>query len=673
MSGASAADRAATLVEALPYIRRFADQVVVVKYGGNALAGASDDDALALFAQDIVLMRQVGMRPVVVHGGGPQISDLMGRLGKQSEFRNGLRVTDGETIDIVRMVLIGQVNPQLVAAINVHGPLAVGVSGEDAGLIRAAARHVDLGFVGDVESINPTILNALLDDEFIPVVATIGTDVDGQAYNINADTVAGAIAEALGAEKLVYLTDIEGLRRTIDDPASLIRQTTPDELDALMAEGRELCACRAQRRSSRAHSRWSDRTRVATGNIHRRGDRDDGPMSTHAFDTSAAPIVCPFMPVFGAPQVMFVRGSGTELWDSNGKRYLDFLGGLAVIALGHSHPLITEVISEQAGTLMHVSNLFATDKVAEAAIKLNALLAETTGAVGQVFFCNSGAEANETALKLARKFGGRGRHGVVSAFGSFHGRTLAALAATGQPAKHEPFFPMPDGFRHVAYNDIAALEAAIDTTVSAVLLEPVQGEGGVVPADDQYLRDVRALCDERGLLLMLDEIQTGFGRTGEWFGFQHSGVVPDVVTMAKAMGNGFPVGATWAKREVSAVFQPGDHGSTYSGTALATAVVSAVIDEMRRIDAPGLAAKRGEYFTARLRELPGIADVRGRGLLLAAELTDGTDAKVVYNELLEHGLVTNAVTPTSLRFAPPLTVTEGELDEAIAIIAAVLQ
>ena len=231
------ADRAATLVEALPYIRRFADQVVVVKYGGNALAGASDIDALALFAEDIVLMRQVGMRPVVVHGGGPQINDLMSRLGKQSEFRHGLRVTDGETVDIVRMVLIGQVNPQLVAAINVHGPLAVGVSGEDAGLIRAVARDADLGFVGDVESINPTILNALLDDEFIPVVATIGTDASGQAYNINADTVAGAIAEALGAEKLVYLTDIEGLRRVIDDPASLIRQTTPDELDGLMADG----------------------------------------------------------------------------------------------------------------------------------------------------------------------------------------------------------------------------------------------------------------------------------------------------------------------------------------------------------------------------------------------------------------------------------------------------
>ena len=225
------------LVEALPYIRRFADQVVVVKYGGNALAGASEDDALQLFAQDIVLMRQVGMKPVVVHGGGPQISDLMKRLGKVTEFRNGLRVTDRETVDIARMVLIGQVNPQLVAAINVHGNLAVGVSGEDAGLIRATPRDPELGFVGDVEAVDPTILMALLDDGFVPVVATIGTDADGQAYNINADTVAGAIAKAVQAEKLVYLTDIEGLRRVVDDPSSLIRQTTPDELDALMADG----------------------------------------------------------------------------------------------------------------------------------------------------------------------------------------------------------------------------------------------------------------------------------------------------------------------------------------------------------------------------------------------------------------------------------------------------
>jgi acetylglutamate kinase len=226
-----------TLVEALPYIRQFSGKIVVVKYGGNALAGTSEHDALELFAQDIVLMRLVGMRPLVVHGGGPQISDLMTRLGKTTEFRNGLRVTDAETVDIARMVLIGQVNPQIVAAINVHGRYAVGVSGEDAGLIMATARDPELGFVGDVTRINPEILHGLLDNEFIPVVATVGTDATGQAYNINADTVAGAIAEAVGAEKLIYLTDIEGLRREVHDASTLIRQTTPDELEELISTG----------------------------------------------------------------------------------------------------------------------------------------------------------------------------------------------------------------------------------------------------------------------------------------------------------------------------------------------------------------------------------------------------------------------------------------------------
>jgi acetylglutamate kinase len=237
ISDQSAAEKAAVLVEALPYIQRFAGKVVVVKYGGNALAGASQDDALALFAQDVVLMRAVGMRPVVVHGGGPQISDLMARLGKEPVFRDGLRVTDSETVDIARMVLTGLVNPQLVAAINVHGPVAVGVSGGDGGLIRATARDESLGFVGDVVAINPVVVERLLADGFIPVVSTIGTDETGQAYNINADTVAGVIAESLGAEKLVYLTDIEGLRRLVDDPASLIRQTTPEELQEMIETG----------------------------------------------------------------------------------------------------------------------------------------------------------------------------------------------------------------------------------------------------------------------------------------------------------------------------------------------------------------------------------------------------------------------------------------------------
>ena len=393
-------------------------------------------------------------------------------------------------------------------------------------------------------------------------------------------------------------------------------------------------------------------------------------MSAHEFEVQGQQ--CPFIPVFGAPQVMFVRGHGTELWDSDGKRYLDFLCGLAVTSLGHSNPVIADAICSQASTLMHVSNFFANPVATQAAQMVNDLLLEATGLAGQTFFCNSGAEANEAALKLARKFGGRGRHVVVSAYGSFHGRTLAALAATGQPAKHEPFFPMPEGFRHVAFGDIDALRASIDPTVSAVLIETVQGEGGVIPAPDGYLRDIRDLCDERGMLMIIDEVQTGYARTGRWFGFQHYDVVPDVVTMAKAMGNGFPVGAVWARLDVASAFRPGDHGSTYSGTAIATAAVRAVINEMRRIDAPRLATEKGAYLAAKLSALPGIANVRGQGLLLAAELADGADAKVAYAALLRRGVVTNAVTATALRLAPPITVTYEEIDEVIVVMSEVL-
>lgn len=237
MNSAANESTAKLLIEALPYIRQFAGKKMVVKYGGNALAGASESDALELFAKDIVLMYSVGIKPIVVHGGGPQISAMMKKLGKETEFRNGLRVTDHETVSIAQMVLTGQVNPQIVAAINVHGALAVGMSGVDAGLIKAEPLDHELGFVGEVTSVNAEIINSLLDDNLIPVLATIGVDDHGQPYNINADTVAGAVAEAIGAEKIIYLTDIEGLRRVVDDPASLIRQTTSGELSKLIADG----------------------------------------------------------------------------------------------------------------------------------------------------------------------------------------------------------------------------------------------------------------------------------------------------------------------------------------------------------------------------------------------------------------------------------------------------
>jgi predicted acetylornithine/succinylornithine family transaminase len=373
------------------------------------------------------------------------------------------------------------------------------------------------------------------------------------------------------------------------------------------------------------------------------------------------------MATYPPPPVTFVRGEGSWLYDESGRAYLDFLSGLAVTSLGHSHPVVADAIARQARTLLHTSNLFGTLPQRQLAATLDRLL----GGGGRVFFCNSGAEANECAIKLARKWGGHGRYQVVSAYGSFHGRTLATLHATGQPAKHEAFQPLPEGFRHVAWEDLDALANAIDPSVAAVLLEPVQGEGGVNPASRQYFQAVRRLCDERGVLFMVDEVQTGLGRTGQWFGFQHSEVNPDVVTLAKALGNGMPIGACWAKADVAAAFQPGDHATTFGGQPLAAAAANAVLGVMEAEDVPARAAKLGAYLQESLAVLPGVIGVRGRGLLLAAEL-DGKRAKPVVAGALDRGLVVNAVTESAVRLAPSLLVTETEVDRAVEILGQVL-
>ena len=379
---------------------------------------------------------------------------------------------------------------------------------------------------------------------------------------------------------------------------------------------------------------------------------------------------------YGIQPVTFARGAGSELYDDGGRRYLDFLSGLAVTSLGHAHPAVTAALREQADRLMHVSNLFANEITAEVVERIDRLIRGGAGEPGRVLFQNSGAEANEAAIKLARKHQGRGRHAVVSALRSFHGRTLATLAATGQPEKHEPFQPLPEGFRHVPWNDLGELESALGPEVGTVLLEPLQGEGGVNPAADGYLRGVRELCDQRGITLVMDEIQTGLGRTGEWFGFQHHQVAPDIVTMAKALGNGMPVGAVWARPEVAAAFGPGDHGSTFAGQPLALAAARAVLETMEAMDAPAVARAKGETLRAGLEALDGVERVRGQGLLLAAELTpeargDRT-APEIARACLERGLVVNGVTPTALRFAPPFVVTDAELAEGIAIVGSVL-
>ena len=383
---------------------------------------------------------------------------------------------------------------------------------------------------------------------------------------------------------------------------------------------------------------------------------------------------------YGVPPVTFVRGEGAELVDDRGRRYLDFLCGLAVTGLGHAHPAVTEAVAAQAATLIHTSNLFANEPTAEVVETLDRLIRSGPGGdaePGRLLFQNSGAEAVEAALKLVRKHQGRGRHAVVSAYGSFHGRTLASLAATGQPDKHEPFQPLPEGFRHVAFDDIDALVAALDPSVGTVLLESVQGEGGVVPAGDGYLQAVREVCDERGILLVLDEIQTGLARTGRWFGYQHAGVQPDIVTMAKALGNGMPVGAVWARPAVAAAFGPGDHGSTFAGQPLALAAVRAVLKTMIAMDAPATVAQLGATLRSLLEAVPGVEGVRGRGLLLAAEISDqgraGRSAKEIAAACLDRGLVVNGVTPTAIRLAPPFIVSDDQLEAGTAVLAEVLE
>ena len=377
------------------------------------------------------------------------------------------------------------------------------------------------------------------------------------------------------------------------------------------------------------------------------------------------------MGTYGRFPVEFVRGSGTELFDSEGRRYLDFLSGLAVTSLGHAHPAVAAAVSQQASKLLHVSNLFYTEHQAPLAATLDGLL----GGGGRCFFVNSGAEANECAIKLARRYGqshgGPERYHVVSAYGSFHGRTLATLAATGQPQKQETFAPLPSGFRQVAFADLAALEAAMDDRVCAVLLEAVQGEGGVQPAPAEYLRGVRRLCDEREALLIIDEVQTGLGRTGRWFAFEHADIAPDVVTLAKALGNGMPIGACWARRggrRIQARRSRDDVRGPAAGGERRDRRAGRDAGDRR----PGARAHRGGPTDGRARGAArGRRGARGRAAARSrarARVRRGRGGARVPRG----GVVVNGVTASALRFAPSLLVSDAEIDEAVAIIGRVL-
>ncbi len=369
--------------------------------------------------------------------------------------------------------------------------------------------------------------------------------------------------------------------------------------------------------------------------------------------------------------ITLVRGQGARVWDTEGKEYLDFVGGWAVNSLGHCHPVVVKALTEQAQTLIQASNQFYTIPQ----VQLAKLLVENS-CLDRVFFCNSGAEANEGAIKLARRYGKlrlNGAHEIITAYGSFHGRTLATVAATGQDKFQQPYIPLPGGFVHVDYDNIEAIKAATTNRTCAVMMEPIQGEGGVNLPDDDYLKKVRAWCDEKGILLILDEIQTGIGRVGSLFAYEQYGVEPDIMTLAKGLGSGVPIGAFLAKERAS-VFAPGEHGSTYGGNPLVCAAGLATLKFVIGNDMPSKVRKMGQYFVAGLEGLKGkfgfISDVRGRGLLLAMGLT-GDIAEELVLACLKEGLLVNQVKPNALRFIPPLIVTEKDVDEALGILKTV--
>ncbi|MBO6177548.1 MAG: aspartate aminotransferase family protein [Selenomonadaceae bacterium] len=376
-----------------------------------------------------------------------------------------------------------------------------------------------------------------------------------------------------------------------------------------------------------------------------------------------------YLPVFNRYKIVLERGEGVYLYDSEGRKYLDFLAGIAVNVLGYGYKPLTDAVSDQAKKLIHCSNLYYTKAQADAAEKLTKL-----SGLDRAFFCNSGAEANEGAIKIARKYAhsiDENKSEIITAWDSFHGRTIATLTATGQPHYQEGFGPLPAGFSYVKYNDIDELGEKISDKTAAVMLETIQGEGGVHPPKDGYLKKVRDLCDKHGALLILDEIQSGIGRSGKFFAYEKYGVSPDIVTLAKGLAGGVPIGAFATTEKVATVLKPGDHGTTFGGNPLACAAANVVLDTVPTKEFLGRVEKIGEYFKKKLFKLKEkypdiIKDVRGEGLMLGAELT--FPGREIVDEVLKKGAIINVTSGNVLRFIPPLIIEMQHVDEVMELI-----
>ena len=368
---------------------------------------------------------------------------------------------------------------------------------------------------------------------------------------------------------------------------------------------------------------------------------------------------------YGKPSITLIKGKGVLVTDADGKTYMDFLGGIATNILGHSHPAIVKAVTKQVSTLSHVSNFYAHPNAIELAEKLIAMTGDKTA---KVFFCQSGAEANEAALKLSRR---TGKVRIVAAQGAFHGRTMGALSLTGQPSKREPFLPLIKGVKHVPFGDIDAMLKAVSKKTAMVIIEPIMGEAGVIVPPADYLQQLRQLCDKNGSLLVIDAVQTGMGRTGNWFGYEYSGITPDVITLAKGLGGGLPLGAMIALGKASELFQPGDHGSTFGGNPITTAAGLAAIDFIESKGILSKVEKQGLHLIKELALIPGVKEVRGAGLLLGIEL-ESLKASEISDAMRQAGVLVNAANATTIRIAPALIVSDAQITKFISIFKKVI-
>lgn len=671
------AEASSTLLASL---QAFRGKTIVVKFGGSGLLSQEPKEA---FIQQILLLVQAGLKIVVIHGGGLLINETLLKLGTPTKKVHGLRITDATTLDVVMDVLT-KINKEFVKDFESAGAAALTIKNiflskklelndEDGNLI-------DLGWVGDIQHVDLFAVNRSLASGHIPVLAPIGIDDQGNFYNLNADHAALAMASALQADAIMFLTDVSGVLKDVSDPTSRIPRISIDEIQNYINQGiisggmlPKLQSCISGiKKGIRQIAIIDGHTKDAvirgilapqeTGTLI----RETPPVNNTANYIERAQNV--FINNYSRFPLVLTQGKGCYIQDSSGKSYLDFVSGVAVNVLGHCHSKVIEAITSQANDLIHCSNLYfnlPSINLAEALIKLSGF--------DKVFFCNSGSEANEAAIKLARKFSKQSKGDpcieVIAVENSFHGRTLGALSATGQIKHQQDFLPLLKGFKIVPLN-MSAIEAAVSANTSAIIIEPIQGEGGVLPVPPEVLSAVRQLCNKNNIALIFDEVQCGIGRTGQFFAYENYCVKPDIVTLAKGLGGGFPIGALLATDKMAQHFQPGDHGATFGGNPVACAAALVVLDEVNQPAFLTHVKEVGTYLKNALIDFKKkhnvIIDVRGEGLMLGVELNQ--PAKPIVEACVANGLLLVSAGPNMLRFLPPLIISKAEIDEGLAIL-----